>query len=168
MRDNIVPKVAAVALAAGVVALPACRKTEKFPIEPIIAFKEFKQFADSASLVITFTDGDGDIGLAQGDTFPPYHEPPYFYNLFVDYHERQNGEWVRIDFPLPYYYRVPVITPTGQNKTLEGEIAVALKPWPVIPNTPGSPPDTVRFSVRLVDRALHESNTVFTPAQLVQ
>jgi hypothetical protein len=57
------------------------------------------------------------------------------------------------------YYRVPVVTPTGQNKALEGEIAVALKPWPTLPGTTG---DTIRYSVKLVDRALHESNVVFT------
>jgi len=57
-----------------------------------------------------------------------------------------------------------VVTPTGQNKSLEGEIAVALKPYPTLPGTSG---DTIRYSVKLVDRALHESNLVYTDAVVV-
>jgi hypothetical protein len=58
---------------------------------------------------------------------------------------------------LPLNYRIPRITPSGQNKALSGELSVALKPWPIIPNSAG---DTVRFDVRLVDRALNVSNEV--------
>ncbi|HQW85680.1 MAG TPA: hypothetical protein PLH93_00770 [Flavobacteriales bacterium] len=136
-----------------------CQRTEEFPVEPRIELKSFTTHGDSASLVITFTDGDGDIGLGQGDTLPPYDVAPWFYNLFLDYEEKQNGVWVRPALLLPLYYRVPVITPSGQDKTLEGELAVALTPWPTIPNTPF---DTVRYVVKLVDRALHESNTITT------
>ncbi len=142
-----------------VLLLPACQRNEEFPVEPRIELRSFSTFGDSASLVIAFTDGDGDIGLGQGDTLPPYDVAPWFYNLFVDYEELQNGVWVRPTLTLPLYYRVPVITPSGQDPTLEGELAVALTPWPTIPNTPF---DTVRYAVKLVDRALHVSNTVFT------
>ena len=45
-----------------------------------------------------------------------------------------------------------MITPTGQNKALEGDISVELSPQ-VLPQAPG---DTVRFGVRIADRALHE------------
>ena len=136
----------------------ACLKPEEFPPEPIIRFKEFKTFGDSAALVISFTDGDGDIGLGQGDTFPPFDEMPYIFNLFVEYEELQNGEWVRFEgFQFPYLHqRVPVLTPTGQNKTLEGDIMYRFTDWPTIPNTPW---DTVRYSIKLMDRALHESTT---------
>ncbi len=123
--------------------------------------KEFKQYGDSTSLVISFTDGDGDIGLNQGDTNPPYAPgSTYYYNLFCDMSKRQNNAWVTV-MQLPYYYRVPSITPTGQNKALNGDIAVALQPFPLPPVVVG---DTVRFNVKLVDRALHESNTVTTEA----
>ena len=44
------------------------------------------------------------------------------------------------------------------------EIAVALKPYPTLPGTSG---DTIRYSVKLVDRALHESNLVYTDAVVV-
>ena len=119
----------------------------------------FEQFGDSASVTISFTDGDGDIGLSTSDTQAPFDTgSTYYYNLFLEYFEMHEGEWTAPPLALPYYYRVPRITPTGQNKALEGEISVALKPWPIAV----APHDTVRFSVMLVDRELHESNVVYT------
>lgn len=159
------PAKVALALMAGGLLFTGCLKPEKFPAEPRIEFKAFEQFGDSASLVISFTDGDGDIGLDASDTQAPFDTAStYYFNLFLEYYELRNGEWVQPPLLLPYYYRVPRITPTGQNKALEGEIAVALKPWPI--NVPQF--DTIRFSVMMVDRALNESNVVMTPNIKVQ
>lgn len=136
----------------------ACLKPEEFPPEPRIEFKSFTVFAgqDSASLVFGFTDGDGDIGLTEADSLPPYDA-----NLFLEYYEYQSGAWVNVDLGgspnIPY--RVPVITPTGQNKTLEGEIAIALEPFSLSHNTAA---DSIKYSVTLQDRALHVSNSVET------
>lgn len=127
-------------------------------MEPVITFKSFTQYTDSASFVIRFTDGDGDIGLSDADNQPPFDTgSTYYHNLFLEYDSLSNGEWTRVVFTLPLYYRMPRITPTGQNKALEGEIAVAIKPWPVIPGSQG---DTIRLGCTLVDRALRVSNAV--------
>ncbi len=153
------------AVALAVVAV-GCFPKEQFPVEPRIADPVLVQFNDSASLTISFTDGDGDIGLNASDVQPPFDTGSTFYhNLFLEYEELRNGEWVRPTLLLPFYYRIPRITPAGQNKALEGEISVALKPWPIIP---GNPYDTVRFTVKLVDRGLNQSNTETTPAVKVQ
>jgi hypothetical protein len=145
--------------------LGGCLKTEQFPVEPSIAFKSYDQATEPARLTITFTDGDGDIGLNQGDTLAPFNPgSTWYHNFFVDYYKMQNGAWELQNFTLPLYYRIPVITPTGQNKALQGDIAVDIANQ-VLPQIPG---DTVRFSVRIADRALHESNTVFTDAIVVQ
>jgi hypothetical protein len=153
-----IAKVAVVAALAG--SLAGCFPREQFPVEPRITDPVLRQFGDSASLVVSFTDGDGDIGLGPSDNQPPFDTAStYFYNLFLEYEELRNGEWVRPPLAIPFYYRIPRITPTGQNKALEGELAVALKPWPIIP---GNPFDTIRFSVLLVDRALHLSNVEYT------
>lgn len=143
----------------------ACLKTEEFPKEPHLTFKSYEQGIDSARLTISFTDGDGDIGLAPGDTLSPFNPGSHWYhNFFVDYYKLHNGQWELQVFTLPLYYRIPVITPTGQNKTLEGDIAVEISPL-VLPQIPG---DTVRFGVHIADRALNESNTVYTEAIVVQ
>ena len=142
-----------------VILLPSCLKFEEFPIVPEVEVRDFIQYDDSARLVFHFTDGDGDIGLNAGDTFPPYDTLPYYYNLFIEYYELTNGQWDLVDLTLPLYYRVPVITPSGQNKVLEGNMDVLLFPYPTIPGTSG---DTIKYSVKLVDRALHESNVAET------
>lgn len=150
----------------GVLLLSGCLKTEEFPEEPAVTFKSLEQFGDSASLTIGFTDGDGDIGLSAFDTQAPFDTGSvYYHNLFLEYAELRNGVWTDVDLLLPLNYRIPRITPEGQNKALSGEIAVALKPWPIVP---GNSFDTVRFSVRMVDRELNQSNTVITDAVKVQ
>lgn len=142
-----------------------CLKRETFPPEPSIAYKSFTQYGDSASLVISFTDGDGDVGLDESDNQPPFDVgSDYYYNLFCDYEELRNGVWTPVSLALPLHYRIPRITPTGQNKTLEGEIAVALA-WPIVPD---NAVDTVRFQVRLLDRALRSSQQVATAAIIEQ
>ncbi len=161
-KHTTAPKVAA-ALAVVATLCGACLKKEAFPVEPAITLKSFVQSGDTLKLAINFTDGDGDIGLAQGDTFPPYDTSSVYYkNLFCDFQIRRNGAWT--DAQSYWYFRVPVITPTGQNKALDGELAVTLSPFPGI--RLGLPPidvgDTVRTTVKLVDRALHESNVVTT------
>lgn len=140
--------------------LGSCLKKSEFPIEPSITFKEFTVSGDSGRYVITFTDGDGDIGLNDWDTTGAYDlETGEYYNLLLDYYEKQNGVWVNLSdsLPLPYYYRIPVITPSGQNKALEGEIAVDLVPTYYDPFTPY---DTIKFSAQLIDRDLNKSNVV--------
>lgn len=139
--------------------LAACTRPETFPPEPSIGFLSFTQQGDSASLTITFTDGDGDIGLDPDDVQPPFDPPsPWHNNLFLDYQEYRNGEWVPVELALPLRYRVPRITPSGRNKALKGEISVALGFWPYTADAVD-----VRFKVRLVDRSLNESNELLTP-----
>ena len=138
-----------------------CRKTGEFPVEPQLTFKSFELFGDSASLTVSFTDGDGDIGLDASDNQTPFDTASAYYNnFFLEQEDLINGVWTPYQFPgLPLYYRIPRITPNGQNKTLEGDIAVAIDPLPL---SISQLSDTVRFSVKIVDRALHESNVVYS------
>lgn len=166
MLNSPLDRVKVAVASAATMLLVGCFPTVEFPVEPRIADPVITQYGDSASLRFSFTDGDGDIGLDASDKAPPFDSGSvYKNNLFLEYEELRNGEWVRPNLILPFHYRIPRITPTGQNKALEGEIAVALEPWPIIP---GSPFDTIRFSVVLLDRELHYSNTEYTPATKVQ
>lgn len=163
-RKGIGSKVGLPALFLAFVAL-GCGPKEEFPIEPRITFKSFVQGDNGAKLTISFTDGDGDIGLDPSDSGYPYDSASTYYNnFFLHYEELQNGTWVRPELELENNYRIPRITPSGQNKTLKGDITVDLF-WPI---RPGSPYDTVRFEVFIVDRALHESNRVITDPIIVQ
>lgn len=142
--------------------LAGCLKTEELPVEPRITLKSVAQVTDTVLVTIGFTDGDGDIGLSDSDVQPPYDTSSvYYHNLFYDPEELVNGVWTPVD--LPYYYRVKVITPSGQNKALDGELktSFARSFFPLPPLVAG---DTVRFRIRLVDRALHTSNELTTEA----
>ena len=142
-----------------------CLKTEEFPTTPAIQFKSFEFFGDSASLIISFTDGDGDIGLDDSDNAPPFDTgSAYYNNFFLEHSEKVDGVWQPVTFEEPIHYRIPRITPTGQNKTLEGEIAVAIDPFPLF-ITGNS--DTVRYTIELVDRALNRSNIASTGTIIV-
>lgn len=145
--------------------LHSCQSVDDFPDEPEISFKSFEIEDESAVLKFNFTDGDGNIGLEEGDTIPPFcpEECDYYHNLFCEYYELQDGEWVIFDdLAAPFYYRIPIVEPKGQNPTLEGEIHVDLNTYFIT----GSGYDTCRMSVKLVDRDLNESNTIFTRTYL--
>ncbi len=152
-------KLASVVVALALMA-SGCVKEPPYPVEPVISFERFEQTPTSAKLTLSFTDGDGDVGLDASDQQPPFDEgSEYYHNLFLIYEELHNGVWVRPDLELENNFRIPRITPTGQNKVLQGEIDVDLF-WPL--NDPNSPFDTVRFEVRMYDRALHQSNVIHT------
>jgi hypothetical protein len=155
------------ALAAVAVVFASCLKTADLPVEPRITVKSIAQvngstqLDDTLTLTIGFTDGDGDIGLDDTYSAPPFDSASfYFNNLFFDPEKLVNGSWVPVP-QWPYYYRVKVLTPGGQNKALDGEIAIALD-GSFFPFPPILAGDTVRFRVRLFDRALHQSNELIT------
>ena len=135
----------------------------------MIKFKEFIQETDEngqqvARLLFDFTDGDGNLGLDQEDTTGVFCLDGcyYYHNLFLNYFEKQDGEWVHYsyeneDILVPFYYRVPRVTPRGQNPQLEGTIELDM-PTYYLPTSY----DTCRFEIVLVDRGLNHSNTIIT------
>ena len=148
----------------------ACLEKVEFPIEPMISFNGFAKIVDTTGidnrgiLEIHYQDGDGDIGLKDSDTLPPYD-----YNMIICYFEKIDGRFEEVF--LTYYnkdtqkmdtinmnVRIPMLTPSGKNKAIKGIIQDTL-----YINNYASPYDTIRFEVYILDRALHESNRVTTP-----
>ena len=143
----------------------ACKKGPEYPIEPAITFKDFVKIPnntghdDKANLIISFTDGDGDIGLEEGDTMSPYNSTSkYYYNFFITYYEVKNGIDSLIELPFTNNSRIPVITPTGRNKAIKGDIQIEL-----FIRNPTAINDSICFDVSICDRALHVSNVIRTP-----
>ncbi len=139
----------------------SCSEKEEYPIIPEIEFLGMTkiydpvlQRYDRGVLAISFKDGDGDIGLFDNQT-----EPPYDYNFYVKYFEFQNGSEVRVVIldTNEFNARIPVLTPTGSVKAIKGEIEDTLNIFNM-----QSPFDTIKFEVYLLDRELHKSNTVST------
>lgn len=151
----------------GAVLLFGCGPKEQFPAQPQIEYKSFEQFGDSATITISFTDGDGDIGV--DNSWPHEAGTLYYNNLFVFYEVLEQGVWEDPGLSTVLHARIPPITPTGQNKVLQGDISYGLgsmdpniSGWPIQGKPAGTPNDTVRFRIHLVDRALNHSNEVTT------
>ncbi|MES2836294.1 MAG: hypothetical protein V4667_02130 [Bacteroidota bacterium] len=132
----------------------ACKRKDNVPDEPQIIFKDFLVLGDSAKLIIKFTDGDGDLGLSDSDT-----EPPYDFNTFITYYEKQNGTFVARDLPFPFNYRIPVLNNSGRKKELNGELQITIAPTYY---DPFSSYDTIKYSIYIQDKALNKSNVIET------
>lgn len=126
------------------------------------------------TLIFTFKDGDGDLGLTQADTFPPYNpvlDPnnnnkslnPYYNNLYIEYLESVDGIFQYVTAPfttdtLNYAFRFESLTPSGRHKAIRGDIEVQISPSPY-----KNARDTVIYKFFIYDRALHKSNLIETP-----
>lgn len=158
----------------------SCLKPKEYPDTPVIEFKSLTEYGDhdSAEVSFTFKDGDGDIGLDEKDTFPPFDpQSRYFKNVyllymykdtvtgtfkpFLKYNKACGGDTTNPGDcdTLFKVYRIQNITPKGQNKVLDGEIKIKLK-GPYFEMGKGH--KTVKYEIFMFDRALHKSNTVET------
>lgn len=156
--------------------LVSCKGGEIYPNIPSIEYESSYIEKDSTGktkyvgLIFKFKDGDGDIGLAPGDTFPPFNfvtDPNnpdkntniYYENLYVDYLEKSGDNYNHVVTPfttdtLRKTFRVMVLTPEGKYKAIRGTIDVKFEPS-LFPNRQ----DTIKLKFKLYDRMLHESNT---------
>lgn len=132
--------------------LCSCKPEQVFPDEPTLTFKEFRyNGSDTLNTVFSFTDGDGDIGVA-----PIGNDNNMILTL---YYKDQNGEFQVALLPastdtIRYPYRVPDL-PEGQNG-LEGDIYLVV-------NSALIPYDTIQFAAYIVDQTNHKSPVIRTP-----
>jgi len=165
---NVLSKILLIGLTLPLLMVASCIKEEQYPIEPVIEYQGFSVLPDVngndsiGMLSLTYTDGDGDIGLFDTDTVEPYK-----YNYFLRLFYMKNGspvELVPADPSLGFNARIPILTPAGKNKNIKGEINRDLElyyAWPQL----GS--DTIGFEIYIKDRALHSSNIIQTPFYVI-
>lgn len=159
------------------IACTSCRKFETYPLEPYIEFREFELLmnpvsgiTDQGVLRVFYRDGDGNIGLEQGDTTYPF-EPggSYYYNLIITYYEQQHGVFTEVPLlswnsntqqydTLTFNARLPLLLPKNQKKSIKGIIENQLFIY-----NPLSAFDTIQFKVKIIDRDLNISNEITTP-----
>lgn len=149
----------------------ACKpETSQFSNVPTINLLKTEQIPlngkDSIiNITLTYTDGDGDIGLNENDTFAPYNfGTKFFHNLFIELYKIENGIASKIVIPfttdtLNFNDRITNLTPTGKIKSISGEILIPIKALPY----PGITPDSVYYTLQIADRKLNLSNKVTTP-----
>lgn len=153
-----------------VVAFASCRDKNIYPLEPVISFKSFNKVPNSLGvdqegiLTLTFTDGDGDIGLTEEDTLSPFqYGGEYYYNFYIDFYEKQNDSFVKIDLPSEFHARIPLVEADLASKGYKGDLEIKL-----FINNPNSSYDTIMFETYIYDRALNKSNVVRTPDIVVK
>lgn len=158
--------------------LTACQKKVEYPIEPKVTYQGLNYLMDADStltgevvLSIGYTDGDGDLGLDDTDTIYPFgSHDPHYYNLLIDY-LKWNGDTFE-ETPLlswnqqsqsydtiSFNARFKRLVFNDEEKAISGTIDYTLTAY-----NPLSPNDTIKFRIRLIDRALHESNAIETEA----
>ena len=144
-----------------------------FPDTPVITYKSatVNKTIDSAGVIdyklqlfISFTDGNGNIGLSPSDTTGIFRPAsPYYYNLWVGYYEDYNDSFIHVGHSFPfgndtinYNGRIPVITPEGKLKAITGDIEYDID----LGSTTKSGAGTIKFDFILLDKALNKSNKV--------
>ena len=150
--------------------LSSCLKTEDYPVEPQISFKNYLigyttdilgNSAKVVALTFSFSDGDGDIGLGDADTIPPFDRGgKYYYNLVVTKFKKNNGiftEVVENSDSIGYSYRIQPFPGVRNKKAIKGDIDVNIN----IYQSTGK--DTMKFKLFMYDRSLHKSNVITTP-----
>ncbi|MBR1513749.1 MAG: hypothetical protein IJ622_05605 [Bacteroidales bacterium] len=159
-------------------AVGACQKPVEYPVEPHIAYEGFtylmnpdSTFSGEGVISFSYTDGDGDLGLDDSDTLPPFGlNDAHYYNMVIDYFKSVNGEFVKTPLlswnvqtqtydTVSFSARFHRLRDSDEPKAISGTMDYQL----TVQN-PLSPDDTIRFEIRILDRALHESNVIQTEA----
>lgn len=138
--------------------LQSCQNIKTYPPEPYIEFIsiEYEYIQDAlgnatlnGTLKFYFVDGDGDIGF-----HPPAENDTVVNNtVFMDKYRMKNGSYELVDLVIPFQYRVPYFSTSGNNKTLEGEIIIT-----DIIETQNLQSDTIKYDFYIKDRAGNKSN----------
>lgn len=154
----------------------SCQKPVEYPIEPKIAYEGFaylfnadSTFSGEGIISFSYTDGDGDLGLDEGDTVSPFgRHDAHYYNMVIDYLKLENGVFVKKPLlswnaqtqsydTATFNARFHRLRDSEEPKAISGTMDYRL-----MVQNPLSPNDTVKFEIRILDRALHESNTIQT------
>ena len=152
------------------VLLNSCFKAETYPNEPIISNAEVSISGTTALLKFDFTDGDGDIGLSDGQQSAPYDSSSYYhFNLYIEYFESDDnlgwvpGQAINGD-TIVFTNRLEPIEFNGKAKGIKGVMEVEMDPFR---NPSSAEADTIMYKITLIDRALNISNELETGAIVV-
>ena len=160
----------------------ACKEKEIYSNIPAIEYQgvSFLRSSNKDSimkLLITFKDGDGDIGLGQGDTFSPFNPVfdsvtfkslnAFYYNCYISYKQKVDGAYLPYVPPgktdtFLYEYRIQNLTPEGRHKAIRGELYIDIPKAAAQLISPFKT-DTIIYGIYIYDRALNKSNLIETP-----
>ena len=147
----------------GIIILASCQEKVEYPIEPKITYEGLTYLMDADStltgeviLSIGYTDGDGDLGLDDTDTLYPFGpNDPNYYNLMIDYLRWDGTQFVTDT--INFNVRFKRLLFNNEVKAISGTIDNT-----IMLLNPFAPDDTVKLKAHIIDRALHESNSIET------
>ncbi len=144
----------------------SCQPPKVYPVIPSIEFKEMKMLNgkdtlgnDVKRVILTMSviDGDGNIGLPDGDTLPGF-DTLGNKNLFIDLWNKKDGVFEKVDLLAPNYYKTKFLMPEGQDKSLTADFEVTMDYYFF------KDYDTIKYTFYIYDRDLNRSNTGESPA----
>lgn len=146
--------------------LSSCVNPPDFPEEPVLTFESLSKSEmlqgdfneDSLFVLLSFTDGDGDIGRPTTDST---RDIVVFDNRTGKVQER---------------FKMPEVPEDGTGNGIEGEITIRLfntcclfpGTFPPCSKVAQYPFDTITYDIYISDRAGHQSNTVTTTAVILR
>ncbi len=144
-----------------------CKKIVTYPDEPSISFTSAYSRDTTDDLgnpikqvVLTFhlIDGNGDMGLDPADNTGPFSiDSAFYYNFIIQEYKKVNNDFVEVPAPAGLkQYRIPDLTPTGQNKTLIADVSVTIE-YPYSSAIP-LPYKDFRYEFYVIDRSFNFSN----------
>jgi len=141
-------------------------KSPSFPEIPYIEFRSLEKidnasgYDDKGMLNFYFEDGDGDIGMEGNipDTLATEDD----YNFFIEYYEKQNGDFVLVKPEITMNARIPPLS-YSVPESISGIISIE-----IFINNTFSKHDTVRFDFYIVDRKKNKSNIATTGEVMIK
>ena len=164
---KLTSKIVFIAVSIGVFFTSCEKKNCADPI-PEMTFLDFAPSptdSDYYLLTFEFADCDGDIGLEAARNITDENGELQTNNFFIDLYHVENNQWVKHEYEpgaAGLDYKIPPLSNSNQDPSLEGEIERKLHP---IFGLEGY--DSVMFKARILDNAGHYSNTVETPGFIV-
>ena len=122
--------------------LTSCSVDPVFPVEPQIEYLDIqprtvRHLQDSIVITFRFTDGDGNLGAADG---------VQDYNLQIIDSRINNG---LTEAQATTSYTLPNLSPGTRNPSIQGDMTVKLD---FTANLPGLRDEQVRYQIKLIDQ----------------
>lgn len=142
----------------------SCFKTPEYPLEPTVKFESYDKpnnvftLGETGNLVISFTDGDGDLGKATNQDS----------SSRVYYRNQRDTAFFQEN-----YYVIPNIPAKGTTNAISGTLEIKLSEalfnsYETYFIFKGKTIDTFTYKLYITDRANHISNVIETEPIIVK
>ena len=147
----------------------ACEKVPKYGKTPEISFNGIDivrnvqnslstGIQDNVTIKLNYKDGDGDLGLTTDELGSSES------NYIIDVQRQRNGVFTTLVLDLRLDGKFPKLSTDNVVGPIDGILSNLVfipQSFPFVSN------DTIRFDIKILDRAKNVSNTITTPAIII-